>query len=89
MGRKCGECELGLRGLCKSAERKKVLEGRRIREEQTKVEADGATVVKTEDVLEETALRDVVVNEEVVAPVMDDKEPARSRRRLIKTETTG
>ncbi|KAM7203708.1 DNA glycosylase [Rhypophila sp. PSN 637] len=29
VGRKCGDCELGLRGLCKSAERKKVIEGRR------------------------------------------------------------
>ena len=88
VGRKCGECELGLRGLCKSAERKKVLEGRRVKEERTKVEADGTTV-KTEDVVEETALRDVVVNEEVVSSVLDDKEPARSRRRLVKAETTG
>ena len=65
VGRRCGDCELGLRGLCRSAERKKVLEGRRVREERTKVEDDG-TVVKTEDVMQETALRDVVVNEEVV-----------------------
>ncbi|KAM7216285.1 putative endonuclease III [Rhypophila decipiens] len=33
VGRKCGDCELGLRGLCKSAERKKVIEGRRVKVE--------------------------------------------------------
>ena len=38
VGRKCGDCELGLRGLCKAAERKKVTEGRnrRKREEEEK-----------------------------------------------------
>ncbi len=37
VGRRCGDCELGLRGLCPAAERKKVAEGRRRRGE-TKVE---------------------------------------------------
>ncbi|KAI2605782.1 DNA glycosylase [Hypoxylon fragiforme] len=30
VGRRCGDCELGLRGLCRAAERKKVLEGRKV-----------------------------------------------------------
>jgi len=46
VGRKCGDCELGLRGLCKAAERKKVLEGRRRREETTTTTT--TRVVKTE-----------------------------------------
>ena len=32
VGRKCGDCELGLRGLCRAAEKKKVVEGRKRRE---------------------------------------------------------
>ncbi|EGR47837.1 uncharacterized protein TRIREDRAFT_30805, partial [Trichoderma reesei QM6a] len=31
VGRRCGECDLGLQGLCKAAERKKVIEGRRVK----------------------------------------------------------
>jgi endonuclease III len=64
VGRKCGDCELGLRGLCKAAERKKVLEGRKRREQTVKVEVDGV-VVKREEVMEEEVIRDVVTNEEV------------------------
>ncbi|KAL8416234.1 hypothetical protein RB596_006698 [Gaeumannomyces avenae] len=33
VGRKCGGCEVGLAGLCRAADRKKVAEGRRMREE--------------------------------------------------------
>ena len=45
IGRKCGDCTLGLKGLCKAAERGKVLEGRRRRlEMEVKVEG----VVKEE-----------------------------------------
>ncbi|KAM7185396.1 putative serine esterase (DUF676) domain containing protein [Naviculisporaceae sp. PSN 640] len=47
VGRKCGECQLGLRGLCKSAERKKVIEGRR----RVKVEVVEEKVEKKEDVV--------------------------------------
>lgn len=55
VGRKCGECDLGLRGLCKAAERKKVIEGR------VKQEArEGA--VKTEVAVQ---VKEEVVNEEV------------------------
>ncbi|KAG5919445.1 hypothetical protein E4U42_006512 [Claviceps africana] len=34
VGRRCGNCDLGLEGLCKAAERKKVAEGRRAQQEQ-------------------------------------------------------
>ncbi len=36
VGRRCGECELGFRGLCKAADRKKVNEGRMRREVEVK-----------------------------------------------------
>lgn len=38
VGRKCGDCTLGLKGLCKSADRGKVIEGRRRLEMGVKVE---------------------------------------------------
>jgi endonuclease-3 len=47
VGRRCGDCELGLRGLCKAAERGKVVEGRRRRgllvkkEEEVVIKRDG------------------------------------------------
>ncbi|KAL0942790.1 DNA repair protein ntg1 [Colletotrichum truncatum] len=63
VGRRCGDCELGLSGLCKAAERKKVIEGRKARE--VKIEVDGDAVIKTEEVVDETTLRDEVVNEVV------------------------
>ncbi|KAI2625792.1 DNA glycosylase [Hypoxylon sp. NC1633] len=66
VGRRCGDCELGLRGLCRAAERKKVLEGRRVRE-SVKVEKveDGGAVVKVEEEREEAEVveKDVVANE--------------------------
>jgi endonuclease-3 len=61
VGRRCGECELGLRGLCKSAERKKVVEGRRRRE--VEVKKDGEGYEKVEKVEEETVVKEEVVNE--------------------------
>lgn len=80
VGRKCGDCELGLRGLCKSAERKKVTEGKKRREivKEEKVEIDikedkRGMVIKREkrerkiEVKEEEEVRarNVVVNEPV------------------------
>jgi endonuclease III len=59
VGRRCGDCDLGLKGLCRAAERKKVLEGRRRREalaihtkEETLIEVDGTKVgeIKVEEV---------------------------------------
>lgn len=48
VGRKCGDCELGLRGLCKAAERSKVMLGRKIKEEKIKKDEDGGVIEKTE-----------------------------------------
>ena len=65
VGRRCGDCEVGLKGLCKSAERKKVLEGRSRRRTAAAalgVGADGSVVKKEEVVKEE----EEVVKEEVV-----------------------
>ncbi|KAJ9154684.1 hypothetical protein NKR19_g4512 [Coniochaeta hoffmannii] len=64
VGRRCGECEVGLRGLCKSAERKKVLEGRRRREVEVKRDGEGYEVV-VEKVDEERVVKEEVVNEEL------------------------
>ncbi|KAF9880781.1 DNA repair protein ntg1 [Colletotrichum karsti] len=73
VGRKCGDCELGARGLCKAADRKKVNEGRRTRE--AKVEVGEDLVIKTEEE-EEVVVKDEVVNESVElnsAPVPEVK----------------
>ena len=48
MGRKCGECELGLQGLCKAAERGKVITGRKKKEELVIKNEDGATAKQVE-----------------------------------------
>ncbi|RYP59562.1 hypothetical protein DL769_008470 [Monosporascus sp. CRB-8-3] len=62
VGRRCGECELGLGGLCRAAERKKVVEGRKAREAKVEAKGDGDLVVKVkgEDGQVE---KEVVVNE--------------------------
>ncbi|KAK2033305.1 DNA glycosylase, partial [Colletotrichum zoysiae] len=73
VGRKCGECDLGLSGMCKAAERKKVNEGRRTREtrvemkeEEVVKEGGGSVVIKQEEVVkQEEAVQDRVVNEAV------------------------
>lgn len=49
VGRRCGDCDLGLQGLCKAAERKKVLVGRKIKGESVKEE----TLIKIEKKEEE------------------------------------
>lgn len=63
-GRRCGDCELGLRGLCKAAERKKVLEGRRVREAKLEVMEDGSVVKREEEVKTEVFIKEEVVNED-------------------------
>ncbi|KXH25067.1 HhH-GPD superfamily base excision DNA repair protein [Colletotrichum simmondsii] len=71
VGRKCGDCELGLGGLCKAAERKKVNEGRRMREVKVEVkeEEDGDVAIKTEEVVkEEQVVREAVVNQKTEQP---------------------
>ncbi|OLN86419.1 Endonuclease III-like protein [Colletotrichum chlorophyti] len=68
VGRRCGDCELGLRGMCRPAERKKVNEGRRAREVKVEVKEDagGDVVIKTEEIIEEVNVEaEKVINEEV------------------------
>jgi endonuclease-3 len=50
VGRKCGECDLGLKGLCRAAERAKVNIGRKAREELIKKDEDGHIVEKVENI---------------------------------------
>lgn len=54
VGRRCGECELGLGGLCKAADRAKVNAGRKLREAKVEVEVDAEDVkaVKVEEVVD-------------------------------------
>ncbi|CAM1501115.1 Fc.00g102770.m01.CDS01 [Cosmosporella sp. VM-42] len=63
VGRKCGHCDLGLNGLCKAAERKKVIEGRRIKEE--KIEAENKTLFKTEQLKEEVVIKEEIVDRSI------------------------
>lgn len=46
--RRCGECEVGLEGLCRVADRKKVNAGKKAREEGLKIEYEEVKVEKTE-----------------------------------------
>ncbi|KAG9236212.1 DNA glycosylase [Amylocarpus encephaloides] len=62
VGRKCGECQLGLDGLCKSAERSKVTGGRKLRKEQIKKDEESNVVEKRETVKVEELLGDVLAN---------------------------
>jgi endonuclease III len=62
VGRKCGECELGLQGLCKSAERGKVIAGRRLKEERIVKDEVGEIVEKEEVVKEELKMGEQLVN---------------------------
>ncbi|KAH0435840.1 DNA repair protein ntg1 [Colletotrichum camelliae] len=66
VGRKCGDCQLGLKGLCKAAERKKVIEGRKARE--VKVEVGDDAIIKTEEIVEELVKKEVVEPTDVPVP---------------------
>jgi endonuclease III len=81
VGRKCGECELGLNGLCKAAERAKVIQGRKIRDTKVEIKED-ETVVKEE-------LNDEVVMGDVVANDASGKLGRNSSTRRLKVETDG
>ncbi|KAI0443777.1 DNA glycosylase [Xylaria telfairii] len=48
VGRRCGDCELGMKGLCRAADRKKVTEGRKLRDSVV-ADVKGESVVKVED----------------------------------------
>jgi endonuclease-3 len=81
IGRKCGDCELGLRGLCKSAEKKKVTEGKRRREvlkvEKAEEDEDGEETVvkmKVEREVDQVVVKEEVVNEEVPDGVIADEQ---------------
>lgn len=50
VGRKCGDCTLGLNGLCKAAERGKVTAGRKTREAMIKKDEDGNLLAKEETI---------------------------------------
>ncbi|KAG5984665.1 hypothetical protein E4U55_003745 [Claviceps digitariae] len=67
VGRRCGDCDLGLRGLCKAAERKKVTEGRRLlQQEQTTIQADdtsGQCLKREVQEAEEKTIKIEVTNE--------------------------
>ncbi|KAK8081942.1 DNA repair protein NTG1 [Apiospora saccharicola] len=47
VGRRCGDCELGLQGLCRAAEKGKVIQGRKARKEAAAIEVEAH--VKAED----------------------------------------
>ncbi|RWA14806.1 hypothetical protein EKO27_g320, partial [Xylaria grammica] len=77
VGRRCGDCELGLRGLCRAAERKKVLEGRKLRESVV-ADVKGDTVVKVEiervEEMEKELVANEVVKDEDVDARIEEKE---------------
>ncbi|ROT41492.1 DNA glycosylase, partial [Sodiomyces alkalinus F11] len=60
-GRRCGECGLGLRGLCRAADRKKVAEGRKAKVEETAIKLE----TYEDGVVTETVLQEAIVKEEV------------------------
>jgi endonuclease-3 len=62
VGKKCGECDLGLNGLCKAAERSKVHSGRKLKEEQIIKDEDGNIMKKVELVKFEEAVDDITMN---------------------------
>lgn len=62
VGRKCGECDLGLNGLCKAAEKSKVNIARRIKEERVTKDEDGNSTEKITSVKVEEVIGDVPVN---------------------------
>lgn len=69
VGRRCGECDLGLDGLCKAADRAKVAQGRKLREaraEGAAVKGEGASddgkVIKAEGEEEAAVGQDAVLD---------------------------
>jgi endonuclease III len=69
VGRKCGDCELGLEGLCKSAERSKVTLGRKTKEEKVKKDEEGIVIEKSEAIKVEEVVNDIPVNADSKAEV--------------------
>lgn len=75
VGRKCGDCELGLKGLCKSAERSKVTLGRKIKEEKIKKDEEGNVLEKSEVVKVQELSNDIPVNADPDAAVFVEGVP--------------
>jgi hypothetical protein len=83
IGRKCGDCEVGLAGLCRAVDRKKVGEGRRrrllgvkaeaVKMEGVKMEGGGGVVVKKEEAEEEMEVDVVMVKKEEGTGFVDKK----------------
>ncbi|ROW06044.1 hypothetical protein VMCG_04480 [Cytospora schulzeri] len=80
VGRKCGDCELGLRGLCKAADRGKVNQGRKLREAIVEVEK-GGNVAKLEEVKMEAVTGSLDVVEGVEVKEEPEDESIRPTRR--------
>ncbi|KAA8564899.1 hypothetical protein MFRU_008g02570 [Monilinia fructicola] len=53
VGKKCGSCELGMKGLCKAADRSKVAIGRKIKEEKIKTDPEGSVLERTKTIKHE------------------------------------
>lgn len=70
-GRKCGDCELGLQGLCKAADRGKVIMGRKKKEETVLKDENDTIVEKVEASQHKVKVEDGVFDngsEKVVKP---------------------
>ncbi|RDL39217.1 Endonuclease III-like protein [Venustampulla echinocandica] len=89
VGRKCGDCELGLKGLCKSADRSKVAVGRKMREEKIKKDEEGNVIEKKETVKVEEVTIDFPINAapDFEVPVEGTSEPPVCKE-LVKEEET-
>jgi len=75
VGRKCGDCQLGLKGLCKAAEKSKVTLGRKIKEEKIKKDEEGNILEKSETVKIEEAPNDTVVDADSKSKVLVEDIP--------------
>lgn len=77
VGRKCGECNLGLDGLCKAADRAKVNQGRKLREAKLEVESEEDTKdVKLEEAVENT-VADIAEAAELGEKKTEDQEESK------------
>ncbi|CAH0053155.1 unnamed protein product [Clonostachys solani] len=65
-GRRCGDCEVGLRGLCKAADRKKLSEGRKIKAEREHVKGEDALAQGKKEEEEEVIKTEFAVKQEEV-----------------------
>ncbi|PQE23623.1 endonuclease III protein [Rutstroemia sp. NJR-2017a BVV2] len=75
IGRKCGDCELGIQGLCKAADRSKVTIGRKIKEEKIKQDEEGNVVDAKTTMKTEEDSRDIPINEDEKAAIMGEDIP--------------